>query len=540
MTLQFEAPGPGSWSLDRVHGPNGFSPFLVEIGPQALARGFRVQFKAYGAVLSHMHMVPVNGFNYGQMQPAPPDEIPERFGNAEAAWATKVWRADVERFTKEVKPDSRARNRALAAVDVASLSDAELADHLDRCRDNCDLMVERHHLFTITAIAPIGDFLATVLPWGVASPSQLLGLLQGWSEASSGACEELTALADALRADDKARALVDGDDPAAIIEGLRNRPGSVGDATQAVIDFVGLRPVDGFDINTATVIEQPELLVRAIREALDGAPGEDSTAQVAAATEAIRARVPEEHRTTFDDRLAEARHVYHVRDERGLYQDVWAWGIARKAVLEIARRLAAAGRIVDPDDLFHASYTDMRAILRDSAGPSADELAARAKARAALDPRDMPDCLGDPPHPPPPLDGLPPAVARTMTAIGLGMANLFGSSEEPNEAKLARGIGVNEGVYEGTARVLADATELHRLEEGDVLVTQSTTEAFNLALPILGAIVTDFGGLLSHAAIVSREFGLPAVVGCLGATQLIPDGARVRVDAAAGEVHVLS
>ena len=73
-----------------------------------------------------------------------------------------------------------------------------------------------------------------------------------------------------------------------------------------------------------------------------------------------------------------------------------------------------------------------------------------------------------------------------------------------------------------------------------MLVTPSTTESFNIVLPILGAIVTDSGGLLSHAAIVSREYGIPAVVGCRDATVLIADGARVRVDGSSGEVAVIA
>jgi phosphoenolpyruvate synthase/pyruvate phosphate dikinase len=66
-----------------------------------------------------------------------------------------------------------------------------------------------------------------------------------------------------------------------------------------------------------------------------------------------------------------------------------------------------------------------------------------------------------------------------------------------------------------------------------------TSEAFNILLPLLGGIVTDNGGLLSHAAIVAREYGIPGVVGTREATRLIPDGARVRVNGDAGEVEVL-
>ena len=70
-------------------------------------------------------------------------------------------------------------------------------------------------------------------------------------------------------------------------------------------------------------------------------------------------------------------------------------------------------------------------------------------------------------------------------------------------------------------------------------VTESTTEAFNILLPLLGAIVTDSGGLLSHSAIVAREYGIPGVVGTREATERIADGTRVRVDGDAGEVTVL-
>ena len=77
-----------------------------------------------------------------------------------------------------------------------------------------------------------------------------------------------------------------------------------------------------------------------------------------------------------------------------------------------------------------------------------------------------------------------------------------------------------------------------QIVQGDVLLTESTTEAFNILLPLLGAIVTDSGGLLSHSAIVAREYGIPGVVGTRDATQRIADGSIVRVDGDAGEVTV--
>ena len=126
-----------------------------------------------------------------------------------------------------------------------------------------------------------------------------------------------------------------------------------------------------------------------------------------------------------------------------------------------------------------------------------------------------------------------------MAAMGIAMHEVFGSSEAEHEEQLIRGLAASPGVYEGPARLVSGPTEFGRIQQGDVLVTESTTEAFNILLPLLGGIVTDNGGLLSHAAIVAREYGIPGVVGTREATGLIPDGARVRVNGEAGEVVVL-
>jgi pyruvate,water dikinase len=126
-----------------------------------------------------------------------------------------------------------------------------------------------------------------------------------------------------------------------------------------------------------------------------------------------------------------------------------------------------------------------------------------------------------------------------MRAIGVALGELFGSSEAEHEQDVLRGLAASRGVYEGPARRVAGPTEFGRIQQGDVLVTESTTEAFNILLPLLGAIVTDSGGLLSHSAIVAREYGIPGVVGTREATERIADGARVRVDGDEGEVTVL-
>jgi pyruvate,water dikinase len=127
-----------------------------------------------------------------------------------------------------------------------------------------------------------------------------------------------------------------------------------------------------------------------------------------------------------------------------------------------------------------------------------------------------------------------------MRATSIALGEVFGSSEAEHEEHLLRGLAASRGVYEGPARRVSGPAEFGRIVQGDVLVTESTSEAFNILLPLLGAIVTDNGGLLSHSAIVAREYGIPGVVGTRDATDLIADGTRVRVDGDAGEVAVLA
>ena len=326
---------------------------------------------------------------------------------------------------------------------------------------------------------------------------------------------------------------------AEILDRLRSQPGEVGSAAVAYLDIVSYRLLDSLDVGDPYALEVPEVLVNGIRLAVDtGAPASSEASGEEVAR--VRARVPAEHHDAFDELLAEARFTSKLRDERGLYSEVWAGGITRRAILAAGERLAASGRIREPAHLVEAGDEEMRALMSGQDGPAAEDLAGRASYRATYRADAAPPWLGEPPRPPPSLDGLPPAVARLMRAMGTAIHALFDGAEAESEATVVRGIGASRGVVTGTARLIRGPSELDRLRRGDVLVTTSTTESFNIVLPILGAIVTDAGGLLSHAAIVSREYGIPSVVGCRDATTLIADGAKVRVDGTAGEVTVIA
>ena len=113
----------------------------------------------------------------------------------------------------------------------------------------------------------------------------------------------------------------------------------------------------------------------------------------------------------------------------------------------------------------------------------------------------------------------------------------FDAPERDGEGLL--GLAGGGGTTIATARVLRTPDELHRLRPGDVLVCQCTGAAWAPAYGIAGAVVTERGGVLSHPAILAREYGLPAVLGVPGATTRIRDGQRIRVDGTRGSVEVL-
>jgi pyruvate,water dikinase len=456
---------------------------------------------------------------------------------ASEVFEQKGWRDQATEWEQVRKPNSVRAHREIQAIDPDQLTDDALVAHLRRCREHHAVMIRQHMAFTGTAVIPAGDFLVQTQAWTGLPTVKLLGLMRGASLVSGGGSAQHAALVAAYRADPAARKVLDsGDEPGALLESLRRADSATGRALNDYLDFVGCRLLDGFDISGRYALEMPEVLLRSITTAIDEIGVEvDTAAQVAE----VRSHVPEQYRESFDDLLTEARIGYSVRDERGVYSDIWASGLMRRAAMAAGRRLTERGRLHDAEHFVFADIEEMCAVLEGSAAPTAEELAARLTYHQTYTAKDAPMHIGDAPMGPPDPSQLPPPMQRLMAAVGIAMSEMFGSSQEEHEATVIRGLAASSGVREGIVRRVAGPVDFNRIQKGDVLLTEATTEAFNVLLPLLTAIITDSGGALSHAALVSREYGIPGVVGTRDATERIPDGARVRVDGDKGEVTVL-
>ena len=538
IETRFDPPGPGFWELDAVHFPRAVTRYWAEMHPEPFARGSGDFMRYYGILLERLAYEYVNGFGYKTVIPVADEEVPARFQRAEEVFEGKLWRDQLRDWDENFKPASIATHRELQAVDPDALSDEEIVAYLTRCRDHHAEMIFQHMRHTGAAIVPIGDFLAHVGDWTGLPPAELLGLMRGAAPVSAGASAELERLREAIAHDAAARKILESEgDAGDVLERLRSLDSDAGRAADAYLDLVGNRLVHGFDISNLYALELPASLLQAMRVAVGGQSLGDSDLDERIAD--VRAKVPEEHRAEFDELLEEARHMYRIRDERGVFSDIWASGIVRRAALAAGRRLAERGRIAKAEHFIDADFDEMCSLLASGDGPSADELAERFERRSSASAKSAPAHLGSPPPPPPDPSGLPPAAARVMRATGIVIGEMFGSSQEEHEGDVLRGLAASPGVYEGPARRVSGPEEFARISQGDVLVTESTSEAFNILLPLLGAIVTDSGGLLSHAAIVAREYGIPGVVGTRDGTDRITDGERVRVDGDGGRVAVL-
>jgi len=550
-------PGPGTWELDLTHFPRPATPIAARIYATSFAEGFREGSARYGVLLDYLAYASVDGWMYNQPvvvgaprgAGTPPKlvfqvlsrvhpAIRARARIAAKTFETRPWRHDVSRWHDEVKPARIRAHGALLAFDVRAGTDAALAAHVAACVETFAESARIHGALTVPSMFPAGDFIAHAMEWTGLTPAQILAALAESSPVSAGREPAREALLGALRAHpDASRELELASDPRETLESLARRSDDAGVAARAYFDTVGYRALSGYDVSEPYGLEVPFVMVEGLRALMAGRTG---GAPSSAHVTAVRDRVPDAHRDAFDALLEEARAASSIRDERVLFNDYWSAGVARRALLEVGRRLTERGLVPSSEHATACVVEEVAPLLERSDRAIAAAVVQRFDARRKAMGRDMPAHLGPPPSPPPAAAWMPASMRRVHAATAAVMAAIFQDSTAPSDRTLVRGIGVSPGTYAGSARVVRGPHDFHRLRPGDVLVTRTTSPTFNVVLPLLGAIVTDRGGALSHAAIVSREFGIPGVVGCREATSLIPDGTRVRVDGVSGVCELVT
>lgn len=232
---------------------------------------------------------------------------------------------------------------------------------------------------------------------------------------------------------------------------------------------------------------------------------------------------PTDVREAFEQELAQARRAAELNETHNYWIDQQVSYWMQQNYLAVGRRLVESGVLRDRDDVFHLSHREVVEALRGNR----QSLAAKVEERKAeLDRyRKMPA----------PLE----LGAKLPEEIASGMAMVFGGHEVSTVADEVHGQPASPGTVTGIARIVLSLRDADRIEEGDILVTKTTSPPWTPLFGIASAVVTDAGGALSHCGVVAREYGIPAVVGCVDATEKIHDGARISVDGDTGVVKLL-
>jgi rifampicin phosphotransferase len=231
--------------------------------------------------------------------------------------------------------------------------------------------------------------------------------------------------------------------------------------------------------------------------------------------------------------------AYPVREDNAFFTISTPRGLLRRAALELGRRLASRGQLATTDDIFFLRPDEARTLLVD--GSSGRDTAMRRKGEYAWTlAHPARATYGHDPGPPPPLDGLPVEVRLANEAFLWYVEHVLAADAQGKQRDNAlTGIPASRGRYTGTVRVIRSEAEFDRLCARDVLVCPAASPVWSVLFPSLGAVVTDSGGMLSHPAIIAREFGVPAVVATRVATAQLRDGQVVAVDGTVGTVEVL-
>jgi rifampicin phosphotransferase len=539
-SLSLTPPGRGVWQLDLSHYARPFTRFIRDDMVAAFTDGQARWVADYGVPLKTIRGAHTEGFFYVAPEPLagpPGGPPPPRWlfwllarlvpafrrcaRTAAASVESRRWRADAQRWSQETLPALIARFCALGETPLSPLDDAALLAHLDAALDAHNASVSAHLATNGTVMVPLGLLLWSLRAWGVsAGPAEVVAAVGGASPERARDEALRAALMAALPPD-----ALEGP-PAEVVERLRAEPGPLGEHARAWLGRIEHRQVWAGDLYLPTHAELPHLLVEQLRrppppahEPLD-----------------LSDRIPEAHRAEYEALRAEAALTAWVRDERSAINDAWAGGVLRRALLAVGHRLAARGLLETAADAVHLRRDELEAALLQGDGP--DVATVRQHAADQARPLHLaPAWLGGEPSELPDFDVLPAPLDRVLQGIMLYGAAMEEDGAE-SQAPLS-GIAASPGAWVGIARVVHSAADMVRVAPGDVLVTRATMPSHTGVLGIAGAVVTDRGGALSHAAIVARELGIPAVVGTRSGTRDIPDGARVRVDGTAGRVELL-
>ncbi len=516
------------WEWDDMHMPVALSPLAANY-VQVIAAGFDPAYTFFGAPF-RMRVRVIAGYAYFALDyGVPTGDVRATVDRTSAAYrafapqAARYWR-------DEAMPELKAIFERIEAIDTEGLAGPALAEAWNAAWAGGNRAWEIHFISIRGAyriVEDLADLYERAVPG--AAPGEAMALIQGENDVlhdvQSGidGIVELVAtrpgVADRIRADPaptlgEVAALPDG---AAVANAIRSFLARHGHLGQAFDDLV-----------QPSWAQDPRALLRLVAGRLGDPPEPNTTrrARLLAEAERLAATVRERlaadppELARFEDVLSLARAVGPLTEIHNYWIDRMAQARFRALALRVGARLVSDGVLAKAEDVFYLDRAEIAEILRESGDRRSLVEARRAE-------HDRQRTL------------TPPAILGTPEP-DYGLNSRFGGGrpEEP-AADALKGTGASAGIVRGPARVAMGPADFGRIQRGDIIVCPSSNPSWVPVFTMAGGLVTNTGGVLAHAAVVAREFGLPAVVGVAGATTKIADGRTIEIDGSAGTVRLL-
>jgi len=547
------------WVYDDLHIPHPVSPLFFDIGGWWLSCDH--MFRRFGTPFAVDWLAKnVNGYVYTTAIPADPDvriegteysstytaRVPRdrAFGERMGTYLDTVlpvygehfadwWR---DRLVPEMQRNFAYLEERLDAADGMSLPEA--ATLLEDAIDIHDRHWKIHWMLNFAQLSATLKLRAVMEKTRGSVDEALLGRLQNSaSDRNWDSIEALWRMKNEIRDDTELKPAFAAGDAEAIAAALRSSERGRRFISERIEPYqreFGWHAVWSHEFVFPTVREQMEPVLDLIKGYLD------TDYDFPSAIEAMRADIEAASREILDgldgDALAEMRaandtnlRMAPLTPDHHFYIDQGANAHVRLVLIELGRKLVGTGRLDQPDDVLFLRYNELRMLIGDASAIDARGLVATRRAEREASTRlQPPNWIGT----------ATPSQLAFPYLVNWGYPERFHQGRPAADGPIT-GIAASPGTVEGIARVVMTVDDFDDVADGDVLVCQMTNPAWVVLFTKIAGLVTDTGGTTSHPAVLSREFGIPAVVGTSVATKRIRTGDRIRVNGSTGTVDVL-
>jgi phosphohistidine swiveling domain-containing protein len=528
----------GSWDWDKIHAPRPLTPLAGDTIVMAMGEGFTKAQHEFGSPL----VLKCRMVNYYFYATFAPEDGQTHKTEAEAAryveMLDRLAARTGDRWVNEWEPALQPILRKARTDDYAAMTDAELARGLETQLENLVYCWNIHgwiNLSLVPATALVEFYNAEVQP---EDKNEAWQLMQGYETKSVETSKGLWRLSRMVKDSQTLNSIFQAGNPGDILPALeRISEGRVFLAElRTFLDDYGWRSDGIYEIGDATWREDLSIPLNTIQGYLglteDGNPERTLALATGRREELVakaRARLAGDAAKLerFHELMEAAKHNLRVTEDHSFWIDQMGTAVFRRFCLGLGQRLTQRGVIAGPEDVFYLYKTELREAIEHGGDMKALVALRQAEMRrwAQVVP---PFHLG---HSTPHIDD-PFFVAMVDKMLGLLPV------EPSTDPDVIAGVAASPGTVQGTAKVVRSLNEASKLQYGDIMVCEMTLPTWVPLFNTVKAVVADSGGILSHCAIVAREFNLPAVVGTRIGTTAIKDGMTITVDGNKGLVRI--